>query len=257
MTIIKYLILGIISAITSLLPLSQELHFFLYDKIFNTQIFTLEYYPFFSNFGLMLALIIIIFQERPHKLNKLSLKHLKKAPKLIFLFSKVFLIIMSPILIELFLKKLPITFKLTTISLIINALFLFITNQKKGSKSLRDLKFFHLLLIIPLIAFGSYLRIPYFTIIFFALSIFNFTKKDSLLLSLILMIASLLPHLLTNYSLFSLLFNSSSYLVNTISTTIVALLVYPYLKKKVLNQKLYTFSILCLLMVIFESIWFR
>lgn len=257
MTIIKYLILGIISAITSLLPLSQEIHFFLYDKIFNTQIFTLKYYHFFSNFGLMLALILIFFQERPHKLNKLSLKHLKKTSKLIFPFSKVFLIIISPLLIELFLKKHQITFKLTIISLILNALFLFIANQKKGSKSLHDLKFFHLLLIIPLIAFGSYLRIPYFTIIFFALSILNFTKKDALLLSLTIIMSSLLPHLLTNYSLFSLLFNSSSYLVNTISTTIVSLLLYPHLKKKVLNQKLYTFSILCLLMVIFESIWFR
>ena len=258
MTLIKYLILGTLKAITSILPISSELHFFIFNKVFNTQIFTLKYYNFFGNLGLICSLIIIFFKETQYQLKNLSLKKIKKHPKkTYFLILNVILISIAIFLIELFLKKLKLNLKLTIIVLIINSILLLIANYQKSSKSIHELKLSNSIFIIILITIGLYLRIPYFTLFFFTLTKLKFSKKDSLMLSFFFLIFPLFADFINNFSTILVINTSSSYLIEVICTTIISLLTYKYIKKKILNKKLHTFSIYCIIIAIFLIIWFR
>ncbi len=258
MTLIKYLILGTLEAITSILPISSELHFFIFNKVFNTQIFTLKYYNFFSNFGLLCSLIIIFFKETQLNLKHFSLKKIiKNYKKTYFPILNIILISIAIFLIELFLKKLKLNLKLTIIVLIINSILLLTSNCQKNSKSIHELKLPDSIFIIILITIGLYLRIPYFTLFFFTLTKLKFSKKDSLLLSFFFLIFPLFADFINNFSTTLLINTSTYYLVEVICTIIISLLTYKYIKQKIFDKKLHIFSIYCIIIAIFLIIWFR
>lgn len=254
MTLIKYLILGTLEAITSILPISSELHFFIFNKVFNTQIFTLKYYNFFGNLGLICSLIIIFLKG-----TQLNLKHfsLKKIKKTYFPILNIILISTTIFLIELLLKKMKLNLKLTIIVLIINSILLLIANCQKNSKSIHELKLPDSIFIIILITIGLYLRIPYFTLFFFTLTKLKFSKKDSLLLSFFFLIFPLFADFINNFSTILLINTSTYYLIEVICTIIISLLTYKYIKQKILDKKLHIFSIYCIIIAIFLIIWFR
>ena len=63
MTILKYILLGIIQGITEPLPISSSGHIFVIKELFNTNIFNDLNYEIFVNFASFIAILIIFWED--------------------------------------------------------------------------------------------------------------------------------------------------------------------------------------------------
>ena len=63
MTLIKYIILGIIQGITEPLPISSSGHLFIFKQLFNTDILNDLNFEIFLNFASFIAIFIIFWKD--------------------------------------------------------------------------------------------------------------------------------------------------------------------------------------------------
>ncbi len=243
MKIITYLIIGIVSSITNILPLSYNSHLTLLQNLFNTKIFN---YQELNNLFYLPPLIAIFITL----INYHSLKHIKKNH-----LKKLFLLI-PPILTSIFSSIIFHHYQLKTIPylFIIIAILLIFTKNKNYSKPLQELtikntiflSIFNLIPFIPPILtnlLGCYLC--------------KLSKESSLKYAFTITFFNYLIPLSTNIN-YLLSTPDLIYLIISITfSTLISLSLIKYLINLINNNKLYKLSLYLIIIALFTLYWFR
>ena len=268
MNYIIYIILGIIQGITEPLPISSSGHIFLFKNIFGAELFNTLNFEIFSNFGSLFA-ILFIFIKDIIKLIKNTFNYLfikEKKYKCKDSFSYVVKIIISTIpagiagvLFSNILEEKFTSLKLLAFTFIITALFLFVVRNINGYKKDNDITIkdaiiiglFQMITILPGISRSGTVLV--------ACLLCKIKKEDALKYTFILYfpvsfgaIILKIPDILNIQN--NLLF---PYLLGFLASLFITYISYTWLNNIVKNNKLWKFSIYCILLALFIFIYFR
>ena len=269
MSIIKYLILGIIQGLTEPLPISSSGHIFLFKTLFNTNLFNSLNFEIIANFGSFIAILIIFWPDIITLIKSFFtyLFHKEKRKDNIVNFKYCWYIVISTIPVGIigliFKERLEnlYTIKGLAWAFLITALMLFIVKNIKGEKTDQDLTLkdaiiiglFQAVTIVPGISRSGTVLV--------ACLLCKLTKETALKYTFILYfpvsIATMLlgvKDFLATPDLTSMLL---PYSVGMIAAGIVTYLSYKWLSNIVKKGKLWKFSIYCLVLAIFIFIYFR
>lgn len=256
--LIFYLFWGILQGITEPLPISSSGHLLLFKSLFNTTLLNNLNFLVFLNFASFIAIFIIYFPKIKNslKLSKTTSYHYLK------------LIIVSSIptfIIGLLFKNLidKITTKplMLSISFLITAIFLILASFKKGKINILDISYQKAITIGLFQAIALVPGISRSGMVLAGLLLLNIKKKDALTYTFILYFpVSIASMILEIPTLFTLAFNKELILLYAISfivTGITTYLAYQWLVKIVNNNRLYYFSIYCLLLSLLIFLYFK
>ena len=146
MTLLKYIILGIIQGITEPLPISSSGHIFILKHLFNTSIFNDLNFEIFLNFASFIAIFIIFYKDIIKLINGFFKYIINKDKKYFNEFKYSLMIIIGSIpvgiagilfkdAIEIFLNRIWIV----GITFIITGICLIIVKNINGKKSDNDI----------------------------------------------------------------------------------------------------------------------
>jgi len=262
MSILKYLLIGIINSITNILPISYDSHIFIYQNTFNTKIFNNTTLVSLLNLSTILAILII-----NHKIiisylikyiktsNKKSKTTHKKYSKLIRLL--IFSSLLNVIIYLLIPHKITNLKNIACFYIITSLIILFSTN-KKGTKTYKELTYKDSLLIglSSLLTFIPTIS-PLCSTLFIS-SKLHLNKESALTFASF----TILPILFINSTkgLINYIIDTNHILNNSITILVSLFLsinIYNYLKKIYFKNKLYRLSIYCIILSLFIFIWFR
>lgn len=272
MQIIKIIILGCIVPLINTLPLSYTSHIFIFDSLFNTDIFTKKEILSILNLSLILATIyffrtniINILKVRKRNKSTLKGKEKRKQEKNRRLrrptnknFKKGIIAAIITTVIYILIPKKTFSLKITALLFILPSLLLLLSTNKRGTKSFKELstKDFILLSFAPILTIFP--TVSSLCAYLFMASILHLNKKTSFNLSLLLNLSSLL---LSSILGITYLLNDTTYLlpilISLILSSILSFQLIKYLKKIYYENKLYKLSIYLLFLSIFLLIWFR
>lgn len=258
--ITQYIIISIIGSITNLLPISYSTHIYIYQNLFNTNIFnnttTLKLiYPS------ILISIIYIYKKEFYNNITLPIKYFLKKDKTKYKKQtkkqNIYLItsILSTIIIYL-IPKLKLTIKNTPIYLIILTIIIILSTNKKGIKktiTIKDSLIFsisHIINIIPSIS-------PICSNILVS-KLLNFNKQTSLKYSLLTLIPTYIIESI--YIIKNIIINSNTlpyYLLTILISTIINIKIINYLKDIYYNNKMYKLGIYTFILALFLLYWYR
>ncbi len=268
MQFIKYIILGIIQGITEPLPISSSGHLLIFRELFNTNMFNDLNFEIIANFGSFIA-IFIIFRKDIIKLLKSFFKHLltkdKKTYQNEYKYFINIIIGSIPVGIIGFIFKSKIeaisSVKLVGISLLVTAIALLlvknVTGHKKDDEITKGNAFviglFQMIALIPglsrsgMVFVGSLLNnlesktaLKYTFMLYFPVSIATF-------------ILSIID--ITKKGIESTLI--APYLTGLLVALIVTYFTFNWLTKLVKENKLWKFSIYCILLGLFVLSYFK
>lgn len=268
MNYIKYILLGIIQGFTEPLPISSSGHIFLFKNIFRYELFNSFNFEIISNFGSFLA-ILFIFRKEVITLLKDFLKYLlfknkKVQTKNNYLYVLKIIISTIPagivgLLLNDYIEKNYTSLKVLALSFLFTAVILLLVKNNNEKKNDNDITFIDAIIIgisqvitiIPgisrsgLVLVTSLLckikkesALKYTFMLYFPISIGTFIIKIPDFINIDNNL--ILPHFL-----------------GMISSTIITYLSYRWLSNIVKNNKLWKFSIYCVLLVIFIMYYFR
>lgn len=276
---IKIIILGIIAPLINTLPLSYTSHILLLNALLNTDIFTKKEILSLLNISLILSTIYFfhsylleevkrilkIRKENKQKNEALKkeqknkkIKHKQKKITKNWIRPKIILPILLTTVISVLIPTKNFPLKIIALLFILTALILFLSTNKKGNKSYKELKVkdFILLSLSPILTIIPTIS-PLGSCLFLS-SILHLNKKTALNLSLLLSIPSLLLASIPGVIYF---LNDTTYLlpilISLTISTILSIQLLNYLKKIYFENKLYKLSLYLLLLSIFILIWFR
>ena len=242
MKIINYLLLGIISSITNILPLSYTSHLSLLQNLFNTKIF--NYQELNSLFIIPPLLATFIFL-------------LKFSPKIKFKKIPKYLILTLPFIINIISNHLfnkYYNFKLTPYLFIIIALILIFLKNKNNTKKINDLNYKNII-FLTIINFIPY--IPILLINLLGSYLCQLDKESSIKYSLFSLCLSLLLSSIKGFN-YLILPNDIAYLLISITlNTFISLYLIKYLIKLIKENKLSKLSLYLIIIAIFILYWFR
>lgn len=267
MNFIKYIILGIIQGITEPLPISSSGHIFLFKNIFNTELFNNFDFEILSNFGSFLA-ILFIFRKDIIDLIKSFFKYLftkknKESNKDNFLYIIKLIISTIPVgisglLLNDYLEKNYTNLKVLALSFLVTAFMLFIVRNIKGNKKSKDITFkdaiiiglFEAITIIPGISRSG--------IVLVACLLCKINKEDSLKYTFMLYFPVSIGTFILKLTDLNL--NNSlliPYGIGIFTSLFVTYISYKWLSTIVKNNKLWKFSIYCIILALFIIYYFR
>ena len=269
MTILKYIVLGIIQGLTEPLPISSSGHIFLFKQLFNTNLFNSLNFEIISNFGSFIAILIIFWKDIVNLVKSfftyIFKKEKRKENKINFKYCWYIVISTIPVGITglIFKDKLENVYSLKGLAFafLITALALFIVRNINGEKEDKDLTIkdaiiiglFQAVTIVPGISrSGTVLvacllcklkretALKYTFILYFPVSIATFVLGMKDLIATPNITDMILP-----------------YSLGLISAGIVTYFSYQWLSNLVKKGKLWKFSIYCVLLALFIFIYFR
>ena len=251
MKIIKYLILSIITSITSIFPISYKGHIIFLQNFFNTKIFNYEEINSFMLFGVLIVFIYFIIKEI------ISKKVLKRKKKYLFKFI-LFIIINYLINIFIYLKFSNISFKkIPWIFIILGILLIFIRNNKSNNKKYNEISIKNLFVIIILNILGLILNLPIFITTLLGCLLCKIEINTSLIYAILISIPLLI---IDSYKGIIYVFrtNDSVYmLISLIIVIIISIFTFNKFKELLINNKLFKISIYLITLALFIMYWFR
>ena len=251
MKIIKYLILSIITSITSIFPISYKGHIIFLQNFFNTKIFNYEEINSFMLFGVLIVFIYFIIKEI------ISKKVLKRKKKYLFKFI-LFIIINYLINIFIYLKFSNISFKkIPWIFIILGILLIFIRNKKSNNKKYNEISIKNLLVIIIINILGLILNLPIFITTLLGCLLCKIETNTSLIYAILISIPLLI---IDSYKGIIYVFrtNDSVYmLISLIIVIIISIFTFNKFKELLINNKLFKISIYLITLALFIMYWFR
>ena len=247
MKIIKYLILSIITSITSIFPISYKGHIIFLQNFFNTKIFNHEEINSFMLFGVLIVFIYLIIKEIINK------KILKRKKKYLFKFI-LFIIINYLINIFIYLKFSNISFKkIPWIFIILSILLIFIRNKKSNNKKYNEISIKNLLVIIIINIIGLILNLPIFITTLLGCLLCKIETNTSLIYAILISIPLLI---IDSYNVFKT--NDIVYmLISLIIVIIISIFTFNKFKELLINNKLFKISIYLITLALFIMYWFR
>lgn len=220
----KTIILSIIIPLLELLTFNYTYHINLLDKVFNTKIFHL---PNKTPYLIGITIALILYTIKNTKLTKKTFKHTYK-----------YLFLIPTILLPIINIKL---------SIILIPIILFLINKNNHTKETLSIKNIISINIINLL---TLINIPIFISTLLACKINKISKKESLKISIFLMILNNLKYIVNltidNYTIISIILSTivSTYFINKLIN--------------IYNQnKLHKISIILILIILFKLYWFR
>lgn len=260
--LIKYIIISIIGSITNILPISYTSHIYIFNNIINTKIFENNHLINSIYLSLVISITYVYLKDIINFFIfpiKKKLKNEKVNYKRIIKINTYFLIttILSTIIIYL-IPKLTMNIKNIPIYLFILSIFIIISSNKKGTKTIKEFTILdslifsisHLLNTIPTIS-------PLCSNIFIS-KIIKLNKSTSLKYSLFTLIPFyIIKSIPTINYLISNIEYLPYYLLTILITTIISIKTLNYLKDIYYNNKLYKLSIYTFILGIFLIYWFR
>lgn len=251
MKIIKYLILSIITSITSIFPISYKGHIIFLQNFFNTKIFNYEEINSFMLFGVLIVFIYFIIKEI------ISKKVLKRKKKYLFKFI-LFIIINYLINIFIYLKFSNISFKkIPWIFIILSILLIFIRNNKSNNKKYNEISIKNLFVIIIINILGLILNLPIFITTLLGCLLCKIEINTSLIYAILMSIPLLI---IDSYKGIIYVFrtNDSVYmLISLIIVIIISIFTFNKFKELLINNKLFKISIYLIALALFIMYWFR
>lgn len=265
MKILEYIILGILQGFTEPLPISSSGHLLLFKEIFNIGSLNDINFEIISNFGSLLA-IIILFRKDIINLVKNFFKYTKdKNKKYKDDYNYLIYIIISTIpigIIGFLFKDVIERFNNTQtigISLLITASLLYLLSRIKGTRTEKDMNIKDSIYIGLLQIFALIPGISRSGITLSAGMFRNFKKEDAFKYSFMLYIPVSLATMILGVKDFVV---SSSfaqlwlpYLLGLIASFIVTYFTFNWFRKVLLKNKIIYFSIYCLIIGILTLIF--
>ena len=251
MKIIKYLILSIITSITSIFPISYKGHIIFLQNFFNTKIFNYEEINSFMLFGVLIVFIYLIIKEIINK------KILKRKKKYLFKFI-LFIIINYLINIFIYLKFSNISFKtIPWIFIILGILLIFIRNKKSNNKKYNEISIKNLLVIIIINIIGLILNLPIFVTTLLGCLLCKIETNTSLIYAILISIPLLI---IDSYKGIIYVFKTNDIvymLISLIIVIIISIFTFNKFKELLINNKLFKISIYLITLALFIMYWFR
>ena len=251
MKIIKYLILSIITSITSIFPISYKGHIIFLQNFFNTKIFNYEEINSFMLFGVLIVFIYLIIKEIINK------KILKRKKKYLFKFI-LFIIINYLINIFIYLKFSNISFKkIPWIFIILSILLIFIRNKKSNNKKYNEISIKNLLVIIIINIIGLILNLPIFITTLLGCLLCKIETNTSLIYAILISIPLLI---IDSYKGIIYVFKTNDIvymLISLIIVIIISIFTFNKFKELLINNKLFKISIYLITLALFIMYWFR
>lgn len=251
MKIIKYLILSIITSITSIFPISYKGHIIFLQNFFNTKIFNYEEINSFMLFGVLIVFIYLIIKEIINK------KILKRKKKYLFKFI-LFIIINYLINIFIYLKFSNISFKkIPWIFIILSILLIFIRNKKSNNKKYNEISIENLLVIIIINIIGLILNLPIFITTLLGCLLCKIETNTSLIYAILISIPLLI---IDSYKGIIYVFKTNDIvymLISLIIVIIISIFTFNKFKELLINNKLFKISIYLITLALFIMYWFR
>ncbi len=258
--LINYLIISILGSITILLPISYKTHLFIYQNLFNTTMFnnnTLNNTIFIS---IPISIIVIYRKDILRYLMtpfKLFFKNKKRKKEI----SSINFIIISSIISLIVYNLIPnlkLTIKNTPAYLFILSVILLLTNNKNGTKKIKDLSIkdtfifgiSKILTIIP--------SISPLTCNLISCKLLKLNKTTSIKISLLTLIPIYLSKIIIVIKQIIITENIIPYyLLSILISTIINISIINYLKDIYYNNKLYKLSIYLSLLGMYILYWYR
>ncbi len=251
MKIIKYLILSIITSITSIFPISYKGHIIFLQNFFNTKIFNYEEINSFMLFGVLIVFIYFIIKEI------ISKKVLKRKKKYLFKFI-LFIIINYLINIFIYLKFSNISFKkIPWIFIILGILLIFIRNNKSNNKKYNEISIKNLFVIIIINILGLILNLPIFITTLLGCLLCKIEINTSLIYAILISIPLLI---IDSYKGIIYVFSTNDIvymLISLIIVIIISIFTFNKFKELLINNKLFKISIYLITLALFIMYWFR
>ncbi len=268
MTLLKYIILGIIQGITEPLPISSSGHIYIFRHLFSVDIFNDFNFEIFVNFASFIA-IFIIFRKDVFKLIKGFFEYIFKRTKKSYNdFKYCLMIIIGTIpvgILGIVLKDYLESFLfdrvyLVGIAFILTALLLLFVKNSKGKKEDYDITYKDAIIIGLLEAVALVPGISRSGTVLAACLLCSLSKDASLKYTFMLYFpVSIATMLLGVKDIIEVGINSSMlgyYLVGMVFSGIVTYFTYKVLSNIVRNGKLWKFSIYLIIVGILTLIYF-
>lgn len=270
MSILIYIILGIIQGFTEPLPISSSGHIFLFKNIFNTNMFQDLNFEIVANFGSFLA-ILFIFRKDIIELITAFFGYIFQKEKRKHYQSKfkycIYIIVSTiPVGIIGFLLKDVIEEKLQNITFLgfaflLTALMLFLIRKKNGNKEDKDITMKDAIIIGLIQMITIMPGISRSGTVLVACLLCNMKRSTALKYTFILYFPISCATMLLGVSDMIEAGNLSSlaipYLCGLVSACIVTYFTYKWLTNLVQKGKLWKFSIYCVCLALFIFIYFR
>lgn len=269
MTLLKYIILGIIQGITEPLPVSSSGHLFILKQLFNTDILNDLNFEIFLNFASFIAIVIIFWNDLvkliggffKYMFNKNSRDKYKNE----FKYCLLIVIGSIPVGIVGFIFKDAIENVLNSawmvgVAFFITAIALIIVNNIKGKKEDNDITYLDALIIglVQMLALFPGLSRSGMTLVGCLLC--RLSRSASLKYTFMLYLpVSVATFILGVKDVIEVGINSNmliNYIVGMVFSGVFTLLTYRYFSEMVKKSKLWIFSIYLFIIGIFVLIYF-
>lgn len=269
-SIIKYVILGIIQGITEPLPISSSGHLLIFRELLNTNMFNDLNFEIIVNFGSFLA-ILFIFRKDIITLIKSFFNYLfgnkaiKKKEYANFKYCILIIIGSIPVGIAGLLLKEKIeafsSVKMAGIALYITAIALFLVRNIKGSKKDNEITYLDAIIIGLIQAIALTPGISRSGTVLVGCLLCSLTRESALKYTFMLYFpVSVGSFGLSMVEIINNGIDSSYYLpyfLGLVAACIVTYFSYLWLSNIVKKGKLWHFSIYCLIVATFVLIYFR
>ncbi len=264
--LIIYIIFGLIQGFTEPLPISSSGHITLFKAIFNTNLFNDIEFLVLLNFASFLAIMIIYFKDIKKILVNTYFFITKKQEKYQTDYNYFLRIIISSIptfiigfLLKDIIDKYLNSITMITIAFIITAVSLLVANFKKGNRKDTTITVIEAIVIGLFQAIAMLPGISRSGMVLTILLLLNIKKDDAIKYTFMLYfpvsLASIIidiPYLINIDSSLLILYG-----ISFLTTFVTTYFSYQWLIKQIKNNKLWYFSVYCLLLVIFIIIYFH
>ncbi len=269
MTILNFILLGIIQGLTEPIPVSSSGHIFLFKNMFETDIFNSLNFEIIANFGSFLAILFIFRKDVVDLINNFFKfifdKTTRKKTKQKFKYCWLLVISTIPTLITGLLFKDFLDNKLTSLTFLaitffITGVSLFLVRKQNGTKRDFDITYKDAIIIGLTQSIAIFPGISRSGAVLVGCLICKLNRESALKYTFLLYFPVSLGAVALGAS--DLINTSESHLIipyiaGMISSLIITYFSYQWLSNWVKKGKLWYFSIYCLLLVIFILIYFR
>lgn len=260
--VILFIILGIIQGLTEPLPISSSGHLILFKKIFNTSIFNNLDLLVILNFASFLAIFMIYFHDIKNLLinyfkESFSKKHKNNYQYVNRLIISSIPTLITGLIVKIWFQHIFDSLIFLIIAFLFTAVILLISSFKKGIKKDNDITIRDAIIIGLFQGIAVIPGISRSGMVLGGCLLCNFKKDNALKYTFLLYFPVSIASLILDLMTIKLPDNISPIIISVIVCFITTYFSYQWLIKLVKNNKLWYFTIYCLLLSLFIIFYFH